>query len=225
MDNDYYKAYEERYKKVHSEGELWETCKPTNEVLETIKKYNITKESKIMELGCGEGRDAIFLLNKGYNVLATDYSKSAILKCNELTNYEYKESFKQFDLITDTMNEKFDFIYSIAVIHMFVNELHRKKFYEFIYEHLKENGKALIIAMGDGTNEYKTDPKEAFKDSKKININTNKEISVASTSCMIKSMENMLSEIRESNLKVLENKIVDDLPNFKECEMFIVTKK
>lgn len=78
--------------------------------------------------------------------------------------------------------------------------------------------------MGDGTNEYKTDPKEAFKDSKKININTNKEISVASTSCMIKSMENMLSEIRESNLKALENKIVDDLPNFKECEMFIVTK-
>lgn len=52
MDNDYYKAYEERYKKVHSEGELWETCKPTNEVLETIKRYNITKESKIMDLGC-----------------------------------------------------------------------------------------------------------------------------------------------------------------------------
>lgn len=52
MDNDYYKAYEKRYEKVHLEGELWETCKPTNEVFETIKKYNIIKESKIMDLGC-----------------------------------------------------------------------------------------------------------------------------------------------------------------------------
>ena len=46
MDNDYYKAYEERYKKVHSEGELWETCKPTNEVLETIKNIISLKKAK-----------------------------------------------------------------------------------------------------------------------------------------------------------------------------------
>lgn len=224
MDNDYYKAYEKRYEKVHSQGVLWETCKPTGEVLDTIDKYNILKESKIMELGCGEGRDAILLLNKGYNVLATDYSKSAIAKCNELTSNKYKENFKQFDLITDDMDEKFDFIYSIAVIHMFVEKLHRKKFYEFIYNHLKDNGKALIIAMGDGIKEYKTDPKEAFNDSKKININNKEEISVASTSCMIKSMENMLKEIKENNLEVLESRIVNDLPNFTECELFVVTK-
>ena len=225
MKNDYYKAYDKRYRQTYENNSLWEISERTKEVLDTLKTYKITKKSNILELGCGEGRDAIYLLDNGYNVLGVDYSFAVINKCNELTNYKYVNNFKQLDLIENSLNEKFDFIYSVAVIHMFVKELHRKKFYEFIYEHLKENGKALIIAMGDGVKEYKTDPKEAFKDSKKININTNKEISVASTSCMIKSMEDMLSEIRKSNLKVLENKIVDDLPNFKECEMFIVTKK
>lgn len=101
--NTYYKAYEERYSEVHRNGILWEDINPTGEVLDTILKYNISKNNKILELGCGEGRDAIYLLNKGYNLLAVDYSKSAILKCNQLTNDEYKDNFKQFDIIEDTL--------------------------------------------------------------------------------------------------------------------------
>ena len=89
MEDEYYKAYEERYKKVHESNNLWEIPKPTPEVLNTINKYKITKDSKILELGSGEGRDAIFLLDKGYNVLALEYSISAVNKCKELTNNKY----------------------------------------------------------------------------------------------------------------------------------------
>ena len=86
MEDEYYKAYEERYKKVHESNNLWEIPKPTPEVLNTINKYKITKDSKILELGSGEGRDVIFLLDKGYNVLALEYSISAVNKCKKLTN-------------------------------------------------------------------------------------------------------------------------------------------
>ena len=96
---DYYKAYDERYKEVHKKNLLWEYDDPTKEISNIINKYNINKKDKILDLGCGEGRDTIYLLNKGYNFLGVDYSKEAIKKCNELTNNKYYNNFRQFDLI------------------------------------------------------------------------------------------------------------------------------
>lgn len=178
-----------------------------------------------MELGCGEGRDAIYLLDNGYNVLGVDYSFAVIDKCNELTDYKYVNNFKQLDLIENSLNEKFDFIYSVAVIHMFVLDEHRNKFYNFIYNHLKDNGIALIISMGDGILEINSDLEKAFDDTKRVNINTNKEIMVASTSCRVKKIDEMKKEIQLNNLEILEEKIIDDVLSFDKCMLFIVKKK
>ena len=202
MEDEYYKAYEERYKKVHESNNLWEIPKPTPEVLNTINKYKITKDSKILELGSGEGRDVIFLLDKGYNVLALEYSISAVNKCKELTNNKYPNNFKQFDLMQDTLSGEYD----------------------FIYEHLSNTGKALIIAMGNGKDEYTSDINMAFNEVERTNINSNERVIVASTSCRIKSISNMLKEIESSNLKVIENKIIEDVPGFDKCCCFIVEK-
>lgn len=224
MNDDYYKAYENRYREVYKTNNLWEIPKPTVEVIETINKYNISKNSKILELGSGEGRDAIYLLEKGYNVLALEYSISAINKCNQLTNNKYLNNFKQFDIINDKLASKFDFIYSIAVIHMFVEEKHRKQFLDFIYSHLYKSGIALIIAMGSGKEEYTSNINEAFEEVERINANTNEKILVAKTSCRVKSMNNMLKEIKSSNLKIIESKVIDDVPGFDKCCFFVVSK-
>lgn len=124
--DDYYKAYEKRYQQVYEHNWLWSSKESTPDVIETIQKEQIPSNAKILELGCGEGRDAIFLLNKNYDVLAVDYSNTVIEKCKELSNYKYNDKFKQFDIMNDTLKDKFDFIYSIAVIHMFVNNEHRR---------------------------------------------------------------------------------------------------
>lgn len=225
MKNDYYKAYDKRYRQIYENNSLWEISERTKEVIDTLKKYKITKNSNILELGCGEGRDAIYLLDNGYKVLGVDYSFAVIDKCNELTNYKYVNNFKQLDLIENSLNEKFDFIYSVAVIHMFVLDEHRNKFYNFIYDHLKDNGIALIISMGDGALEINSDLEKAFDDTKRVNINTNKEIMVASTSCRVKKIDEMKKEIQLNNLEILEEKIIDDVPSFNKCMLFIVKKK
>lgn len=225
MKNDYYKAYDKRYRQTYENNSLWEISERTKEVIDTLKKYKITKNSNILELGCGEGRDAIYLLDNGYKVLGVDYSFAVIDKCNELTNYKYVNNFKQLDLIENSLNEKFDFIYSVAVIHMFVLDEHRNKFYNFIYDHLKDNGIALIISMGDGVLEINSDLEKAFDDTKRVNINTNKEIMVASTSCRVKKIDEMKKEIQLNNLEILEEKIIDDVPSFNKCMLFIVKKK
>ena len=225
MKNDYYKAYDKRYRQTYENNSLWEIPERTKEIIDTLKKYKITKNSNILELGCGEGRDAIYLLDNGYKVLGVDYSFAVIDKCNELTNYKYVNNFKQLDLIENSLNEKFDFIYSVAVIHMFVLDEHRNKFYNFIYDHLKDNGIALIISMGDGVLEINSDLEKAFDVTKRVNINTNKEIMVASTSCRVKKIDEMKKEIHLNNLEILEEKIIDDVPSFNKCMLFIVKKK
>ena len=192
--------------------------------MEVIDKFNINKSNKILDLGCGEGRDSIYLLDNGYNVLAVDYSINVINKCNELINNKYINNFKQFDLIKDKLNDKFKFIYSIAVLHMFVEDNHRNSFYKCIYNHLEDDGIALIICMGDGVKEYKSNIEEAFNDVKRINTNNNVLVNVVSTSCCIKNIDNIKEEIENNELKILDISIVDDLPNFDKCICIVVKK-
>ena len=225
MKEEYYKAYDKRYKQIYDLNLLWEIPKPTKEVMDVIDKFNINKSDKILDLGCGEGRDSIYLLDNGYNVLAVDYSVNVINKCNELTNNKYINNFKQFDLIKDKLNDKYKFIYSIAVLHMFVEDNHRNSFYKCIYNHLEEDGIALIICMGDGVKEYKSNVEDAFKDTIRFNINSKKEVKVVNTSCSIKSIDNIKKEIENNELKILDISIVDDLPNFDKCICAVVSKK
>ena len=62
--NDYYKAYKKRYSKVYEKNMMWSASEYTPDVIDFFQTYNITKDNKILELGCGEGRDAIHLLQK-----------------------------------------------------------------------------------------------------------------------------------------------------------------
>ena len=61
----YYEAYDERYKQVHQKSLQWFSSLPSKIVEETITEYGISKISKILEIGCGEGRDAIYLMKNG----------------------------------------------------------------------------------------------------------------------------------------------------------------
>ena len=79
--------------------------------------------------------------------------------------------------------------------------------------------------MGDGILEINSDLEKAFDDTKRVNINTNKEIMVASTSCRVKKIDEMKKEIQLNNLEILEEKIIDDVPSFNKCMLFIVKKK
>ena len=78
MERKYYEAYDDRYRQIHSRNLQWFDDAPTPIVAETICKYGIREHQRILELGCGEGRDAYPLLKQGYPVLATDISPAAI---------------------------------------------------------------------------------------------------------------------------------------------------
>ena len=66
----YYEAYDERYKTVHEKGMRWASDEISPIVFDTMLKYGIGKNAAILETGCGEGRDAIPLLQDGYDPYA-----------------------------------------------------------------------------------------------------------------------------------------------------------
>lgn len=223
MDN-YYKAYDKRYSQVHSNNMLWASRENTNEVIKFLDKYKCSKDDYILELGFGEGRDSIYLLDNNYKVLGLDYSISAINKCNELSNNKYRDYFKQFDLMTEKIDRKFKYIYSIAVLHMFILDGHRDLFYKFIYEHLSDGGYCLICVLGNGENEYMTDITKAFDDSKRVVMNNDTVLDIATTSCRVINFSNLEKEIERNKLKIKEKFISNNVPEFSSSMCVVVSK-
>lgn len=209
----YYQAYDERYKQVHQEGIQWFSDAPSKIVEQTIKQYHIPKQADILEIGCGEGRDAENLLNKGYHLLATDISAEAIGYCKEKFP-QFQHNFCTLDCLNDTMQQKFDFIYAVAVLHMFVLDEDRQKFYQFIGSHLKESGVALIGTMGDGSFESCSNPDDAFALQSRTHEQTGKEMMLASTSCRVVNFTTFHDEIQKAGLELLESGMTCVPPDF-----------
>ena len=155
----YYYAYDKRYKQIHDMNLQWSSDEPTPILHEVISRYGIQKADRILEIGCGEGRDSLWLLEQGYHVLGTDISAEAIAYCKK-KNPNFSDSFAQLDVCKDKMSHTFDFVYSIAVIHMLVRQEDRNQFLSFIRAHIKENGYGLILTMGDGETEISGDIKK-----------------------------------------------------------------
>ena len=217
----YYEAYDKRYKQVHDKGLAWSTNSNTEIVEEIIKKYHLDKEN-ILEIGCGEGRDARYLLNKNYNVLATDISQEAIDYCvrNDIT---HKDNYKVLDVLSDNSQNKYGFIYSVACLHMLVLDEDRNKYYSYIYNHLEDDGYALILTMGDGIKERISDIAKAFDDIKRTHQESNQEIEVATTSCRIVNFDTLLKEVN-NKFEVIEYGITE-IENHFDRIMYIVIKK
>jgi len=217
---EYYKAYEDRYCTAHQKGVSWasDCCSPI--VLETIRKYGIRPEAPMMEIGCGEGRDARAVLEAGYNLTAVDISNEAIEYCRRKMP-AYQEHFQVMDCLTEKLDQKFDFMYAVAVLHMLVLEQDRDAFYQFIRQHLKPNGVALICTMGDGKFEMQSDITQAFVPQER-NHPSGKML-VAGTSCRMVSFRTFETEIKRNGLELLEKGITSALPDFNSL-MYAVVK-
>lgn len=222
MKRNYYEAYDDRYRQIHSQGLQWFADAPTPIVAETLKEFKITPNHRILEIGCGEGRDAYPLLRQGYNVLATDISPTAIAYAQ--TKWpEFAENFRVLDCISEQTEEKYDFIYAVAVVHMLVEDSHRDAFYRFIRNHLTKDGMALICTMGDGNMQRQSDPATAFDLQERTHEPTGKQVQIAATSCRMVGLETFRTELCRNGLSIRKEGITSAPPDF-PIMMYAVVK-
>lgn len=217
----YYAAYDERYKTAHTRGVRWSSEIGTPIVMEVLQKYQISRDCQLLEIGCGEGRDAKTVLEHGYRLLATDISKEAISYCQKAMP-RYADSFRVLDCLSGELDERFDFILGVAVVHMLVLDEDRNGFYRFIHSHLKADGIALICTMGDGETETQSDISQAFILQEREHESG--KMLVAGTSCRMVSFSTFEQELRQNSFDLLETGITSSLPDFDRL-MYAVVRK
>lgn len=102
-------------------------------IYKKLKFYNL---KKIIDVGCGNGRDSIYFYKKGFFVTGVDLSDVAIKNNRNLINNNLK--FKKFNIGTDTLNKKFDLIYSRFFLHA-ISKNNENKLIKLINKLKKKN--------------------------------------------------------------------------------------
>lgn len=115
--------YEDRYRRVYAAGaRFWSPPVPTEELADFIRDWKIPEAAKVIEFGCGEGRDSIFLAKSGFDVTAIDNAPSAIQRAKERANEEgINANFIVSDVtdLTGIPDNSYDLGVNIACLHMF----------------------------------------------------------------------------------------------------------
>lgn len=165
--DNYYSFYENRYRTVYDAGiETWSGQALTHE-LDAFIQFNdsITEGSRIIDLGCGEGRNAAYMSQRGCTVTGVDLSITALKKAKQLFGYRENLFFLNENVLTlDSMrNHIFDAAISIGCLHMLVQRHHRRLFLEQVRRVVKPEGLIFMINQGDGQHEKKTSPDDTLK--------------------------------------------------------------
>ena len=222
MERKYYEAYDDRYRQVHSQNLQWFYDEPTPILARTMEEFGITRQASILELGCGEGRDAYPLLKQGYDLLATDISPEANAYVRKKWP-EFADHFRILDCVAGELPEKFDFIYAVAVVHKLVEDADRDGFYSFIRNHLNPGGIGLICTMGDGQMERSSDIRTAFELQQRTHEQSGKQVQIAGTSCRIINFDTFRAELERNDLTIVKEGMTSAPPDFSML-MFAVVK-
>lgn len=94
----------------------------------------------MLDIGCGEGKDAVFLARNGYQVSAFDISETGIAKARALAeNNGVHVDFFLADAADYRPEEEFDIIYSSGVLH-FVAVGVRQELFDHLKSHTAPDG-------------------------------------------------------------------------------------
>jgi ubiquinone/menaquinone biosynthesis C-methylase UbiE len=136
-------AFERRYRRVYREGaEFWEEPLPTESLVRLLHSFNWTKGLRAIDMGCGEGRDSIFLAKRGFCVTAVDVSRSAVQRAK---SWSKREGLPIDFIVADVANlpirnEIYELAINIACLHAIIDQQARDKHLSEAYRVLKRKG-------------------------------------------------------------------------------------
>jgi len=98
------KKLEEAYQEKNV---VWTESEPPRELVRLIEDKKINP-CKVLDIGCGEGYNSIYLASRGFDVLGIDISKKAIKYAKEnAKKFKVKVQFKEMNIKDiNLLNEK-----------------------------------------------------------------------------------------------------------------------
>ena len=128
--------YEKRYQ---CDGYYW-GLEPNQLCYDIMRLKPPTKPLKVLDIGCGEGKDAVFLARNGYIVEAMDATDHGIEKGRQLAdNYGVSVDFFKADIRDFRLKSNYDIIFCSGVMH-FISPEFRNDIFQNLKEHTNENG-------------------------------------------------------------------------------------
>lgn len=144
---DYYWGYDERYRAVYEAGaQTWETRAP-NEAVEYLVRLGSVPVGRVLDLGCGEGRDSIFLAQHGYSVTGVDVSPVALTVARSLaSDAGVLCQFLERDVIylRNLPFPRYDIAINMGCLHMLSDPDSRSTHLNRVYEVLEPEGLFLV---------------------------------------------------------------------------------
>jgi len=114
------RGYDDRYSR---EGYYWGS-RPSAICYRVLELMPPEQPLKLLDIGCGEGRNAVFFARNGYEVMAFDLSAVGVEKTKKLAA-EVGVSLTAFtaDLLEFRLAKSFDILFSTGTLHYIPKEL------------------------------------------------------------------------------------------------------
>ncbi len=116
-----------------------------------LNARGVPLEGKLLDIGCGVGRNASWLAKQGFNVTGIDVSEVAIDKAiNRSSNVNYSVCDVPNGLLFS--DESFDYVIDILVSQLFIKE-DFNKYVKEVMRVLKSSGKLLLCTLDRSVDE------------------------------------------------------------------------
>ncbi|MBI9011363.1 MAG: methyltransferase domain-containing protein [Clostridiales bacterium] len=128
------------YEDVYNNDEYFWGVQPSAMCLKVLELMPPTKPLSLLDIGCGEGKDAVFFARCGYQVSAFDISNAGIEKTKKLAEKAnvYVDVFKA-NILDFRLEKKYDILFSNGVLHHVKPEL-REEIFSNYKEFTKDGG-------------------------------------------------------------------------------------
>ena len=120
------------YENKYSSDDYYWGLNPSSTCLNVLKFKPPEKPYKLLELGCGEGRNSIFFARNGYQVTTFDLAQAGVDKTNKLADRLglNVNAFKA-DILDFRLEDYFDIIFSTGNLHYLPLELREEVFQNY----------------------------------------------------------------------------------------------
>jgi len=135
--------YEDRYRQ---ENYFW-GVQPSSMCLKVLEALPPVRPLKLLDIGCGEGKDAVFFARCGYDVSAFDVSQAGLEKTRRLAE-QARVPVRTFraNLWDYRLSEPYDVLFSSGVLHYIQPKL-RDEVIENYRSHVSEGGIVMFQAF------------------------------------------------------------------------------
>lgn len=138
-----YISYDKRvtiYEDEYATPEYYWGVTPNTDCYKVLELMPPNKHLKLLDIGCGEGKDSVFFARNGYDVTAFDISDAGIEKTKRLADQAgvHVKVFKA-DILDFRLSTSFDILFSSGVLH-YIHPKYRKEIFENYKHHTNKNG-------------------------------------------------------------------------------------